>query len=357
MSPPSIRRRSLLATTAAALVATPARAADPIAAATITPLGGMVTGKPRPPPWRIALSIGYQDNPWRGMCVASLQQEVAARRAEIAQFVVIDGRGSVTRQIDDLTSLTSKRYDAILCIPNSPDAITAALAGATAQGIVTVPFNLPVNGEAWSTYVATDTVQKGRALGAWLAGALHGQGRIVGLGGVPGNPYTGAAWSGAQAALQGTRIQVLTLTAAWWDTDHARAVMAGLLGAQPDIDGIWCDGGQDALGAEMALLAARRPLVPVTGDDCNGLLKLYAAEAGRMPGFSFAAISEPTWQGVIALRAALTLLGGGSVPKRQIVQPALITPANYQQYIRPRLPDQVFVDTTLDDATLARLFR
>ena len=96
--------------------------------------------------------------------------------------------------------------------------------------------------------------------------------------------------------------------------------------------------------------------MPVTGDDNNGLLKLYAALDARGAGFRFGLIAEPTWQSVIALRTALTLLAGGSVAKRQMVLPALITDANYQQYIRPRLPDEVLVDTTLDDATLARIF-
>jgi ribose transport system substrate-binding protein len=353
-----LSRRALLAVTAmpAVLPAAPAHAADPIASATVTPLGGTVTGRPRPGPWRIAFSIGYRTDPWREMCVAAIEQEVARRRAEIAQFVVADARGSVSRQIDDLTRFTTQRYDAILCIPNSPNLLTAALAGATAQGIVTVPFNLPVDGEKWSTYVGTDPTAKGRALGAWLVGALQGRGRIVGLGGVPNNPYSTAAWAGAQAAFKGGDITVSYFAWAWWRRDRARAVMAGLLGSLPEIDGIWCDGGQDAAGAVDALLAARRKLVPVTGDDNNGLLKLYAALAARAPEFSFGLISEPTWQGVIALRAALTLLGGGSVPKRQIVLPAMITPANYQQYIRPRLPDSVFVDTALPDATLARIF-
>ena len=150
---------------------------------------------------------------------------------------------------------------------------------------------------------------------------------------------------------------MLRFDPAGWDRERARAVMAGLLGALPAIDGVWCDGGQDAAGAVDALLAARRPLVPVTGDDYNGLLKLYAAmTAGGAPGFAFGLISEPTWQSVVALRTALTLLGGGSVARQQFVLPALITPANYRQYIRPGLPDAALVDTSLDDATLKRIF-
>ncbi len=349
-------RRTLLAA-AAALLAPPARAADPIEAATITPQGGMVTGRARPGPWRIGFSDGYAATPWRLMCAAELHRAVAARPHEIAQFMLRDGEGSMNKQIADIAGLVRERVDAILCIPNAADPIASVLADATLHGIVTVPFTLPVTGTGWSSYVGTDKAGKGAALATWLARALGGRGNIVGLGGVPGNPYTQAMWSGAQTAFKGTAIDVLGIAPAGWDRARARAVMAGLIGAYPRIDGVWSDGGQDAAGAQEALLAARRPLVPVTGDDNNGLLKLYAAAAaGRTPGFSFGLLSEPTWQGVIALRTALTLLGGGSVPKQQFVLPAMITPENYRQYIRPRLSDDVLVDTTLDDVTLARMF-
>jgi len=40
-------------------------------------------------------------------------------------------------------------------------------------------------------------------------------------------------------------------------------------------------------------------LVPVTGDDYNGLLKLYDAEKGKQPKFDIGLISEPTWEGVL----------------------------------------------------------
>ena len=354
---PTATRRAVLGAAATALLVAPARAAsDPIAAATITATGGTVTTKARPGPWRIGFSDGYAATPWRKMCLAGLQAEAAAHRPQIAELLVRDGQGNPSTQISDINALIRARCDAILCIPSAPDALAAVLANATAQGIVTVPFNLPVLGGGWSSYVATDPTQKGHALGAWLVAALGGRGKIVGLGGVPANPYTAACWQGTRTALQGTAITVQGLAAAGWQRDQARAVMAGLLGANVAIDGIWCDGGQDAAGAIEALLAAHRPPVPVTGDDYNGLLKLYATLAARGAGFRFGLIAEPTWQSVIALRTALTLLAGGSVAKRQMVLPALITDANYQQYIRPHLPDEVLVDTALDDATLARIF-
>jgi ribose transport system substrate-binding protein len=231
------------------------------------------------------------------------------------------------------------------------------LRDATKQGIVTVPFNLPVDGEAWTAYIGTDPEKKGFALGKWLREAVGESGKIVALGGLPGNSYTASAWAGAKKALDGSNIQVLAFKDASWEEDKAKVVMADLIAAYPDIDGVWCDGSQDGAGAMKALLAAKKPLVPVTGDDYNGLLKLYMEQAANYPKFTIGLLSEPTWESVMALRTALKFLRGEDAPKKQIIEPKLITAENYKSYVRPDLPDGVFVDSDLSDDELKQLFK
>jgi ribose transport system substrate-binding protein len=95
----------------------------------------------------------------------------------------------------------------------------------------------------------------------------------------------------------------------------------------------------------------------VTGDDYNGLLKLYQEQSGNYPNFKIGLLSEPSWEGVVALRTALKLLNGEDVPKRQIIEPRLITSENFKDYLRPSLPDGVFVDSDLSDDELKALFK
>ncbi|MDW6024202.1 ABC transporter substrate-binding protein [Mesorhizobium sp. BAC0120] len=321
----------------------------------ITPVGEKVKGTAKPGPYRIGFSNGFSGNSWRAMAIAALQAE-AKKTPDIADFIIVDGQGDINKQVNDIETLANQQVDAILCIANSGSAVAPALKNATDEGIVTVPFNLPVDGEGWSTYVGTDPVKKGGALGKWLNDALGGKGKIVALGGLPGNSYTAAGWDGAQKAF-GPGIEVLAFKDAFWEEDKAKVVMADLIAAYPEIDGVWCDGGQNATGAMKALLAAGRPLVPVTGDDYNGLLKLYKAQKPSQPKFDIGLMSEPTWQGIFALRAAVSLLKGEEVAKQQILSPALITSANYEKYIRPDLPDGVFVDTSLTDDELRAIFK
>ena len=104
------------------------------------------------------------------------------------------------------------------------------------------------------------------------------------------------------------------------------------------------------------MLAAGRKLVPITGDDYNGILKIYQEHHQDNPGLKLGLVSEPTWESTIAVRTALKLLAGEDVPKQQIIEPTLINNSNALQYVKPDLPDGVFVDTDLSDAELAKIF-
>jgi ribose transport system substrate-binding protein len=336
----------------------PALADDVISKAKIVPIGEMVRGAKykKNGPFRIGFSNGFSGNTWRTECLYAAKKE-ATRHQDLADLIIVDGQGDIAKQVNDIENLVSQNVDAILCIPNSGSAVAPALRDATKQGIVTVPFNLPVDGEAWTAYTGTDPQKKGFELGKWLRGALGDSGKIVALGGLPGNSYTAAAWAGAQKAMDGSKIQVLAFRDASWEEDRAKVIMADLIAAYPEIDGVWCDGSQDAAGAMKALLDAKRPLVPVSGDDYNGLLKLYDQQKANYPKFNIGLLSEPNWESVVALRIAIKLLHGEDVPKRQIIEPQLITSENYKNYLRADLADGVFVDTDLSDDELKTLFK
>jgi ribose transport system substrate-binding protein len=353
------RRRLLKFGVAGAAMAATARwtgaLADTIADAEKTGVGPMITGVKKRGPYRIGFSNGFSGNSWRAMCTRALQLE-AKNQPDVADLIIVDGQNDITKQVGDIDSLVSQQVDAILCIANSGAAVVPAIRNATAEGIVTVPFNLPIDGSDYSAYCGTDPARKGKSSGVWLKNALGGKGKIVALGGIAGNSYTAAGWKGAQEAFAGSNIEVLAFKDTDWSEDKAKVVMSDLIAAYPEIDGAWSDGGQVVAGASKALLAAGRPLVPVTGDDYNGLLKLYDAEKDKQPKFDIGLISEPTWEGVLALRMALSLLRGETIQKQLIITPKLITKDNYKKYMRPDLADGVFTDTNLSDEELKKIF-
>ncbi|GEM_PF-662908 len=327
---------------------------DPFANVVIQPEGEMVDPAPYAR-FRVGFSNGFSGNSWRKMMLKSLELE-AARHPELKELIVVDGQGDVTKQVNDIESLISQEVDAILCIPNSGTAVVPALKQATEMNIVTVPFNLPADGTDYTAYVGVDPARKGARNGEWLAKAVGKGGKVVALGGLPGNSYTAAGWGAAEPILKEAGIEILAFRDAYWEEDRAKVIMSDLISAYPQIDGIWCDGSQVATGALKALLAANKPLIPVCGDDYNGLLRLYDENKDKYPNFAFSAISEPTWESAIALRTALDILKGKAVPFKQMIEPQAITVDNYKDYYKPNMPDAVFVDTELSDEILKEIF-
>jgi ribose transport system substrate-binding protein len=304
----------------------------------------------------VGFSNGFSDNSWRTEMLASLRRE--AERYTDLELIIMDGQGDINKQVADLETLIARRVDAIMLIPNSALAVTPVLKRAMVLGIKVLHFNLPLDDpDSYTIYVGPDERERGRRWARWLVERLGGRGNIVVLGGIPGNPGTAAALDGAMGVLAGTDIKVLAYRDAYWQEERGRSVMTELIVRHLRIDGILSDGGQVTAGALKALLEAGRPLVPVTGDDYNGIFKLYLQYSAAHPRFDFAVIATPTWQSKTVLQTALKLLRGETVEKWVKIEPVLITGRDAAGYAKPALPDSVFVDTDLPYDVLREIFR
>jgi len=313
---------------------------------------------PAPEPGRdqfvVGFSNGFSGNSWRAMMLASLEQELENYPNVILS--VVDGQNDIAKQVNDIQSLIAKNVDAIMVIPNSAEAIEPVLREARQRGIIVCVFNLPVNDpESYDIFFGTDAVAKGRENGEWLVERLGGEGKIIAFGGIAGNSYTAAGLEGLDQALAGSNVELIAYRDADWSEDVAKMIMADLIGAYPQIDGIWADGGQMAAGALKAMQDAGLPLIPVTGDDYNGLLRLYAENKDSEPNLDFNALSEPTWQVREAFRLVYRKLTGEAVDKDNFFVPAPINSSNYTDFFLPDMPDTLFADNDLRPEVLATI--
>jgi ribose transport system substrate-binding protein len=304
--------------------------------------------------YRIGFSNGFSGNSWRAEMLASLEQE-AAKHPEV-ELITVDGQGDINKQVSDIESLIAQKVDAIMVIPNTAQSVQPVLKKAMAAGIKVVDFNLSLEDEtACDAYVGTNQVYKGEESAKWMVEKLGGKGNIVLLGGIPGNSGTAQYNEGVENVLKDTDVKVLIYRDCNWQEDKAKTVMADILAAYPEFDGIISDGGQDSCGALKAMIAAKRDLVPTTGDDYNGLFKMYVNNKDNYKNFDIGTISEPTWESKVALQTCIKLLDGETVDKFVEVKPQLIAGEEAAKAAKMDLPDACFVDTDLTDDVLAGL--
>ena len=98
-------------------------------------------------------------------------------------------------------------------------------------------------------------------------------------------------------------------------------------------------------GAMEAFIAANRPLVPMTGEDNNGFMKMW--KQYQPEGFKGIAASEPTWISAEALKLALSALKGEPIAKKALIPVPTITDATLDQYVQPDLSDEYWVNSKL----------
>jgi len=137
-----------------------------------------------------------------------------------------------------------------------------------------------------------------------------------------------------------------------WAYDKGRAASASIIAANKKIDGIFTVGGQMTMAAVEELKKAGRPLVPAFGEDYNGLFRIW--KEWEFPCLcSCKLLSEPS----LCVQAAINVLQGIPIPKRLIMPAPMFTLENRDKFIRPDMPDQIWVSNSLNDEVLKKVYR
>jgi len=304
-------------------------------------------------------SVGYDiyfgGNSWSVQLYKEFEAE-AEKQAGTVDVTYTESELKVDKQIANIEDLVTKGVDAIIVTPISPTALIPTLKKAQAKGIKIVLLASKIRSQDYDALVTVNDEDFGKAGAEWLVKALSGKGKIIALNGISGISASDDRWAGAKEVFDAhADIEVVSAVDASWDYAQAKVAVSNLLAANPEIDGIWSQGGAMTLGAIDAFDAAQRALVPMTGEDNNGYLKRWVALNGK--GFTSVAPSKPTWLGSEALLVAIKLLKGEAVEKDTIFPPPTITDENVAAKVRSDLSDSFWVNTRLNDDQVRAAFK
>ncbi|MGI6152706.1 MAG: ABC transporter substrate-binding protein [Christensenellaceae bacterium] len=296
--------------------------------------------------------IGFSDisiaNAWR----QQMSYELKNHAEELGITLhVTDAGDDQAKQVSDIQDLIAKGIDGLLVSPGSTTATSAVQKQALAQGIPVVLINAEVEDPtAYTGYVSVNYMDQGYQSAKWLFNQMGGEGNVIMLNGMAGTSTDMLNQDGFRKAMEelpdgGEKINILASYDADWAYDKGKQATEQALAAYPDIDGVWTQGGAMAQGAIEAFQAAGRELVPVTGEDNNGFLKLW--KQLQPEGFTSIAVSDPTYQGVEALDAVLAALKGEPILKKNYIPTPTITDDTLDEYVRMDYSDAYFCNSTL----------
>lgn len=308
--------------------------------------------------YTIGFDAYWLGNSWSQQLQAEFEAAVEEHDDVLEDVIYTQSDNDVQTQISNIESMMARDVDAIIITPISPSAVVPVIQRAEDAGIRVILAGNPAEEPAYTSMINVNDREFGRAGAEWLVEQLDGEGQIYALNGLAGNPTSDARFAGAQEVFdENPGIEIVADANADWDQATAKTSTANLLSAHPDVDGVWSQGGSMTLGAIEAFEAAGHDLVPMTGEDSNGLLKKWAElrEDGDT-GFDSIAVSKPTWLSAEALDIALQSLGGEDVEQDQIIEPPVITSDNLDEYVRDDLPDSFWSNTRMTDDQITRLF-
>jgi len=318
-------------------------------------LAGMAVPAVAQDKFDIGYDIYFSGNSWSVQLAKEFEAE-AEKHKDKVDVAYTESELKADKQVSNIEDMITKGVDAIILTPISPTAVIPVLKKAEAKGIKIVLLASSIKSDDYDALVTVDDVDFGKAGAEWLAEKLDGKGKIIALNGISGISASDDRWTGAKEVFDAhPDIEVISVVDAGWDYAKAKVAVSNLLAANPDIDGVWSQGGSMTLGAIDAFEAAQRPLVPMTGEDNNGYLKRWAAL--QADGFESVAPSKPTWLGSEALLVAIDLLEGKTVEKNKIYDVPMISADNLGEFKRDDLSDSFWANTRLSDEQVRATFQ
>jgi ribose transport system substrate-binding protein len=267
--------------------------------------------------YTIGVSNTVQGNGWREEMICAIKAQALAS-GKVDALNIAHRNTDAAGQLEDIRNLISAGVDAIVVNPADPAGIQAALAEATAAGIVVVAVDQSVTEP--SAYIISNNQEEYAYLGAkWLFEQLGGEGEVVYMRGAAGASADSDRHKGFERALaEFPNIDVVHEVHTGWQQDQGKQQILDFIATGIPFDGIWTSGIDNVIVD--ALVESQAELVPVVGADNAG----FVGQLNSVEGLKGAAVTNPGSIGAAGVTLALQILGGEKPGEQTVlVQPEI----------------------------------
>lgn len=251
----------------------------------------------------VGVSISTLNNPF----FVSLDEGIAELANEKgAKVKSVDAQNDTAKQTNDIDDLIQQQVDILLINPVDSSAITPAVESANAAGIPVITIDRSSDGGEVLTLVASDNAEGGEMAAEYILEISGENVKTVQLEGVPGASAARERGRGFTAIAEESLDLIDTQTANF-DRAEGLTVMENMLQANPDIEAVFAQNDEMALGAieaiEAAGLADKIQVVGFDGTEDG----IKAVEEGRL---SATVAQQPEEMGRLAIQAAFDYFAG-----------------------------------------------
>lgn len=221
---------------------------------------------------KVAISIYARDNPFFAQVVDGVEH--AAEELGIEAEVTY-AENDPAQQIDQIENIVTTQPSGLIVAPIDQNAIIPAMENATEAGIpvVTVADDVAEEGQnSRIAYLGNDYEQTGRDKAQFIVDQLNGKGTVAAVHLIRGLAFTEQQWDGASEVFaEHPGIEIV-------GEDYAGGAASNLglesaenfLTANPDLDALYVDNDDLALGAVHAAKQQGTPMDEITIVGANG---------------------------------------------------------------------------------------
>ncbi|SUO95727.1 ribose ABC transporter substrate-binding protein RbsB [Suttonella ornithocola] len=253
----------------------------------------------------LALVVSTLDNPF----FVSLK-DGAEKQAKALDYdlLVLDSQNDPAKELANVEDVTVRGAKVLLINPTDSDAVGNAVGVANKKGIPVITLDRAANKGEVVSHIASDNVADGEMAGNYIADKLGNNVKVIELEGIAGTSAARERGEGFAKATKTHQFNVLAKQPADFDRSKGLNVMENLLTAQPDVQAVFAQNDEMALGALRAIQASGKNVLLVGFDGTDDGVK--AVKAGLL-GATIA--QQPEKIGEIGVETAAKVAKGEKV--------------------------------------------
>lgn len=261
-------------------------------------------------------------NPFRIAETKSIRDE-AAKLGITGNLTVTNGQSDFSKQLNDVQQMITSGVQLLVIAPLNSDGWDSVLQQAAAKKVPIITIDRKINSSfcqgGYVTFIGSDFVEQGTRAARQMAKALGNKGKVAILLGASGNNVTTERTQGFkdEIAKIAPDIKIAFEQTGEFSREKGQQVTEQLIQAQPDIDGIYGENDEMALGAVTALKSAGKKPGDVKIVSIDGT---KGAVQGIVDGWFSAVVESNPRFGPLAFSTATSFFGGTPIPDKVVIQ-------------------------------------
>lgn len=265
--------------------------------------------------------------------IGDAMQDTANKYKDEIEFEMLDGQGDVAKQIEQVESFITKKYQAIIMVAQDAEGCGVIVDMANAAGIPIIECNTLTVNDKYTVYVGSDDVNAGKIQAEFLKEKLPKNAQIVYLMGPIGQSPQIKRLEGIEKSLFSVRkdIKVLDQQTAEWKRDKALQLTEDWLTKYgKNLSAVIAQNDDMALGA-IAAIEAKGMTGKITVMGIDAITDaLTAVNKGTLVGTVF---QNSKAQASGSIEAAIKIAKGEKMDKIIDVPFELVTKENINKFV------------------------